>query len=81
MGKQKNTLKITSNGISFIKFKEDVNKLQNLCTNTTKDITIIGTFDVNEWNGRIFPQVKIVDYDFKNSSEDSQVFNPFAFII
>lgn len=81
MGKQKNTLKITSNGISFIKFKEDVNKLQNLCTNTTKDITIIGTFDINEWNGRTFPQVKIVDYDFKNSSEESQVFNPFAFII
>ena len=79
MGKQKNTFKINSNGISFIKFRESAEKLEKLCTNTTKDITIIGTFDVNEWNGRTFPQVKIVDYDFKESS--NEIFNPFAFII
>lgn len=81
MGKQKNTLKITLNGISFIKFRENIDKLEKLCTNTTKDITIVGTFDINEWNGRSFPQIKIVDYDFTDVNNASEVFNPFAFII
>lgn len=79
IGKTKNTVRISSNDVTFIKFKEESSKIEELIKDCYKDITIIGTFDVNEWNGRKFPQVKIVDYIVKNLEEET--INPFAFII
>ena len=49
---------------SLIKFGSNVDVYQNLIGKT---ITVIGTCDINDWNGE-FPQIKIIDYFFETVS-------------
>lgn len=72
MGATGNTIKITSNYINYIKFRCTNEELNVLLADGQKDIELIGTFNINEWNGRSFPQVIIEDIEIKESEE-----NPF----
>lgn len=54
------------NGISLIKFKitdEEFDSLLPAYKTGNKVINIIGTCAMNEWNGRITPQIKISEYE------------------
>lgn len=70
--KKDNTLKISlPNGISLMKFKasdEECYKLQNQGFGYM-ELDIIGTCFKNEWNGKIFAQLFIVDYEIIDSSK------------
>lgn len=83
MGASKNTVKITHDYISYIKFKCTEEELNVLLKNGNKDIEIIGTFNVNEWNGRTFPQVFIEYFEVKEVDSlddiDFTSFNAFGF--
>lgn len=83
MGASKNTVKITHDYISYIKFKCTEEELNVLLKNGNKDIEIIGTFNVNEWNGRTFPQVFIDYFEVKEVDSlddiDFTSFNAFGF--
>lgn len=83
MGASKNTVKITHDYISYIKFKCTEEELNVLLKNGNKDIEIIGTFNVNEWNGRTFPQVFIEYFEVKEVDSlddiDFTNFNAFGF--
>lgn len=61
MGANSDTLKIEYNGISYLKFhaKETIEALQN--TNTT--INIVGKANINEWMGRVSPQIFIESFE------------------
>ena len=37
-----------------------------------KTIDILGHCSVNKWNGKEYPQIKIVNYEIKNRSENMQ---------
>lgn len=63
MGANGNTIKITHDYISYLKFKCTKDDLDMLLKEGNKDIEIIGTFNVNEWNGRTFPQVFIEHFE------------------
>ena len=65
MGSTGNTIKITHDYISYIKFKCTQEELDLLLKQGNKDIELIGTFNVNEWNGRSFPQVFIEHFEVK----------------
>lgn len=72
MGKTTNpTLKIElSNGVSLIKFGSSKEEHELLCP---KDgcsyITIVGTCNINEWQGNRYPQVMIKDFTIVNTIE------------
>ncbi len=65
MGQNKDTIKIESGGISYLKFKakdfiEELNKYSG-----TVQLELVGRANLNEWNGRISNQIFIDDYEIK----------------
>lgn len=70
IGAAENTLRITKGGITYIKFncnEKEVNELKSI--DGMVDIDIIGSFDVNIFNGYANYQVKIKDYEVKQKSK------------
>ena len=62
MGINKDTVKITKNGIAYMKFKakdliEELNKYNKI------KMEIVGRANINEWGGHITPQIFIDDYE------------------
>ena len=61
MGKNKDTVKIISNGMTYIKFKAQ-DFIDNLGKYDKMSINIVGRANLNSWMGRITPQIFIDDY-------------------
>lgn len=66
MGANKDTLKIEYNGIPYLKFhaKDMIEDLQNRGKTV---INIVGKANINEWMGRISPQIFIEAYEIDNN--------------
>ena len=64
IGKNKDTLKISKNGITYIKFfaKDLISEISKY---NEMQLTIVGTANLNEWMGNITPQILIKDIDIK----------------
>lgn len=60
MGKNANTWKVTKNGISYIKFfaNDVINQCNEIEGNDIK-IQLVGKASLNEWMGRVTPQIII----------------------
>ena len=56
------TLKISCNGIDYMKFKATKEEYNEL-TSGLKEITVIGRCERNVWNGNVSPQIIIENYD------------------
>lgn len=67
MGSNQDTVKIEYNGISYLKFhaKEMIEELKTHSSCFT--IEIVGKPNLNEWMGRISPQIFIEDYEIKEN--------------
>lgn len=73
MGKKANTLKLTIDGVEFIKFNVDntdelIKQTSDWEDETDKVFTldIVGSCSSNEWNGEKKPQIKIKNYNIVN---------------
>ena len=66
MGSNMDTLKIESNGMAFLKFhaKDLIDEIKEQPGVFTIDI--VGRANLNEWGGRITPQIFIDDYEIKD---------------
>lgn len=53
------TLRIKHNNITYIKFRCTPNELESLSTKNATSIEMIGTFSMNNWMNRSYPQVII----------------------
>lgn len=64
------TLKITLPGnLTLIKFKSSAEEFEKLYTEEgCVNINIVGTCNLNEWNGNISPQIFIEDYEIINQT-------------
>ena len=62
MGTNKDSMKISYNGIDYVKFKDD-NFVEEVMNNRTKKLTIYGRANLNEWMGKKSVQVFITDYE------------------
>jgi hypothetical protein len=64
IGKNKDTLKISKNGITYIKFfaKDLISEISKY---NEMQLVIVGTANVNEWMGNVTPQILIKDIDIK----------------
>lgn len=69
IGKTSDTIKINVGNVTFIKFK-DKDFGDELLKYSFVDITIVGKANINEWNGRVTPQIFIVDYNIKGNNFD-----------
>lgn len=71
-GENKDTVKITYNGVSYVKFKDDdfAQIIEHAAKSKTSTITIYGKFNANVWAGRTTLQVFINDYDIRDTKWD-----------
>ncbi len=69
MGKNKNTIKFTHHNIDFIKFNASEKEHSDIISlGEAVKFTVIGRFDMNEYNGQKTPQVRIENYMCEKSS-------------
>lgn len=68
IGKNKDTLKISKNGITYIKFfaKDLISEISKY---NEMQLTIVGTANLNEWMGNVTPQILIKDIDIKEITD------------
>ena len=62
MGTNKDSMKISYNGIDYVKFK-DADFVEEITNNRAKTITVYGRPNLNEWMGKKSVQVFITDYE------------------
>lgn len=59
VGQKKDTIRIKHNNITYIKFKCKPEEIEEFENTIPTHIELIGTFDINEWNDNLYPQVQI----------------------
>lgn len=71
MGSNNDTVKIEYNGMSYLKFhaKELIEEMKE--QDGAFEIEIVGRANLNEWGGRITPQIFIDDYEIKAISKNT----------
>ena len=62
MGTNKDSMKVSYNGIDYVRFKDD-NFVEEVMNNRTKKLTVYGRANLNEWMGKKSVQVFITDYE------------------
>ena len=62
MGTNKDSIKISYNGIDYVKFK-DTKFIEEISANRQKRLTVYGRANLNEWMGKKSVQVFITDYE------------------
>ena len=62
MGASKDSMKISYNGIDYVKFK-DTDFVEEISQNRTKKLTVYGRASLNEWMGKTTVQCLISDYE------------------
>lgn len=65
LSREKNpTLKITlPSGVEVMKFKSSIEEYEALSGQGYTTINLVGTCDINEWNGNVKPQILTVEYE------------------
>lgn len=68
MGKNKDTVKIVKNGIAYMKFfaKDMIEELENAGDEIKMEV--VGKANLNEWGGRVTPQIFVEAYEIKEDS-------------
>lgn len=64
MGANKDSIKISFNGIDYVHFK-DLDFIEEVMENRMKTLTVLARLNINEWMGRKSLQCFIDDYDFE----------------
>ena len=67
IGKNKDTLRIEKNGITYVKFraKDLINELKDF--SNEMEITLVGRPNINTWLGQELPQIFIVDMEIQDA--------------
>ena len=65
-----NTLKFSlSNGLSIIKFAGSEEEIEKFTTTGYLELNAICKCNANEWNGHVYPQLMMEDYEIIDSSK------------
>ena len=67
MGTNKDSIKISYNGIDYVKFK-DTAFIEEVMNNRTKKLTVYGRANLNVWMGKKSVQIFITDYELVEDS-------------
>jgi len=69
MGANKDSMKISFNGIDYVRFK-DINFTEEVFSNRLQKLTVYGRVNLNTFAGRTTTQVFVDDYDLDNPPDD-----------
>lgn len=69
MGKNSDTVKISNNGVAYMFFKRTKEEVKKLTQYNMPIFNIVGTANLNYFNGRVTPQIFVKDYDLKNITD------------
>ena len=67
MGADKNSVKISYNGIDYVQFKDDI-FAADIQDNQDKKLTVLARLNINVWAGRTTVQCFIEDYEFSGNN-------------
>ena len=67
MGANKDSIKISYNGIDYVKFKDE-NFIENVMNNRTKKLTVYGRANLNTFMGHTSVQLFIDDYELEEDN-------------
>lgn len=79
IGSRNNVIKFVKNGITFIKFftnAEEHDRMRMKDRNSfggsvpKVKLDVIGEFEINEYDGKFYPQINIVDYNVEKDKEE-----------
>lgn len=73
MGADKSSIKISCNGVSYVRFK-DLDFVEAVQNNCGKTITAMGRLNLNEWQGKKSLQIFLNDYEFEENLTDKYDF-------
>lgn len=73
MGADKSSVKISCNGVSYVKFK-DLDFVEEVQNSLGKTLAVIGRLNLNEWQGEKSLQIFLNDYDFEENLTDKYDF-------
>lgn len=59
IGQKRDTIRFSHRHITYIKFKCSKDEVDHVLNHEFKGAKIIGTFNVNDWNDRLYPQIFI----------------------
>lgn len=62
MGRNKNTVKITHNGIAYMFFNMNPNEVDDLLKHSVFTLEVVGEMNMNEFRGNFTPQIFVSDY-------------------
>lgn len=68
MGANKDSMKISFNGVDYVKFK-DLKFIDDIMSNRMKKLTIYGRANMNEWMGQKSVQIFIEDYELEEEDK------------
>lgn len=71
MGADKSSIKINSNSIDYVRFK-DLDFIEEVMNNRQKKLNVYGRLNLNNWGGRKSLQIFVDDYDFQEEDDDSR---------
>ena len=77
----KNTLRLKCGDVTYIKFGTNEEEYEKIKAENQEFATfdVVGRFEVNEWNGRKFPQVVINDLEIKTKKQENIFENVMTF--
>ena len=67
MGKNKDTVKFEMFGIAYMKFHAK-DLIEELAQHSDMKIEVVGRANLNEWGGRVTPQIFIEDIEVKDNA-------------
>ena len=72
IGQKRDTIRIKHDHITYVKFKCSVDEIERVKNTQINSVELIGTFHINEWNDRLYPQVQIEKLEFIGVEIDFQ---------
>jgi hypothetical protein len=69
MGENKDSCKLTYNGVEYVKFK-NIDFAQECKAYERGCMTVYGKIKKNTWAGRTTPQILIEDYEFEDTTNE-----------
>lgn len=71
IGQKRNTIRIKHDNVTYVKFRCSEDEIEKVKRISATRIKIVGTFETNEYNDRLYPQVIIEDYELEG--EEKQI--------
>lgn len=69
MGANKDSMKISFNGVDYVRFK-DLDFVEQVFGNRMQDLTVYGRLNINRWGSTISLQLFVDDYEFTDRVKD-----------